>query len=1468
MNTDGNIDGTLSFGTAIDMSGFDEGTRQIEDKVAEIGTKVEASSARINELLTDIPVVNLDIVSNASESLAEIQQGFDEIDYVVEANKAAIKELETEYATLADAIKTAEAKGDSKEAARLKEQSKAVKENIAIRKKVIEEASKEADALAKVEAKLKKEAGETKKTEAPHASLRQRIRELKDELVEMEAAGQRNTEKYRQLQAEAARLTDAWSDATHQATILAHDQRGMQGLISGLSGVSGAFTAAQGAVSLFSGENEELQKIMLKVQSLMAITMGLQQLQATLDKDSAFRLVTLNGLKEWWNKLLAVGAGEATAEATATAANTAAQVANAEATTADAVAKEAKAAAAGGAAGAEAADTAATAANATASAAGTVANIGLAGAFRMVGAAIKSIPVFGWIAAAIGAIIGVVSHFVKKAKEAKEALKEQREMLKESNKAYIEAKVAINDNIAALERFNGTKAQEKKLVSDLNSKYGETLGYHRSRSEWLTVLKQKGEAYCQTMLLEAKAQAFLNKYTEAYINLMDVKAQAENGEFNRWWRSDWRNQEVAKEAVKDAEDNVKKWEDEYNKLQAEIAQFKDENGLDFHPQSNFDPQKAASDLKKAMDDYKASAKKYIQDAGRELTQLTIDSQADGLGKELLASRAATERRLEDWKEQLRTLAKQRKELLKTQYMGRDGATEYGWENSAAGKKSVDAYMRDILEEGGEIAKNYYKVRKQITENGERDIALITRRYNDSLVDEFGTTTQKLEKLEREWFERFATNAIPPEFLDQAVKQMEQQFASLKSDNFKRLIDWDSVFGDHGEQSVQSLRINLERVRSYFNENKESMGATEIKDFTEAIKKMEDEIASRNPFEAMHKSLNDIAKAKSGMVTALNGMADAQAAVTEAQRQYNEAQEYYMQLQSEVDNGDLAEDSQELADAANAVAVAQENLNKAEEREVKAENNLIKGRNNLTASYRNFATQLKNCGAVVGDVGAKAQNLAAVFSDDLADGIGKGLDFMDEILDAASNVINAISDVGKGAAEGIEGAVEASAQGSTAAAAAGATAISTIEKASVILTVISAALQVATAIASLFNSDDAKNKQIEALQSRIDQLQWELNNQDVVRFNEEYGDAVERVRDLLEESVSYVKEYSETYRQAADEAASAWKRYYDSNEQGMGSTLAMEARIADAKAKALLQTEAEKAAIDRLADAWADVDYNTGRALGEKRYENARRQIENIAEQAILVQEQLEAEQDKKKPDENAVKDYENQLQELSLDAVNIIHDMMEEIIGGSASDIASQLGEAFIDAASQGEDAMEAWRKKANDVVADVMKRMLIQKFIEEPMGRLFSQMQSKWFDSSGNFNGIQAVIDSSQDFADGLNRIGSDFQSVWENLPDNVKQWFGMDEREASQRGIATASQDSVDENNARLTTIQGHTYSLVQGMDELNGTTNEILARVTGIERNTDEANTKLDNIGNRVRNVENTVEDIYRNGLKLKN
>lgn len=403
--------GKLSFGTVIDTSGFDEGVEAIEGKVGELGNSVEQETSKISQLLTNVPTLNIDVVTNASQSLDTIDQAYAEIDRITDLNKTAIKELEAEFNRLgqlaSEAYKKGTAEGD-KEFAQLQEQQKAIKAVINERKRVVKAAAEQADELLKVEENLKKEAAALQENANKHVSLRQRIKELKAEMADYRMQFGDQTEEYKKMAVELGNLQDIQGDIQAQGSIFSNDEAKIAGVISGLNGLAGGFTAVQGAMSLFVGENEELNKVMTKLQSLMAITMGLQQVQQTLNKDSAFSLVTLNGLKEWWNSLLAVGIGEEVEDTAATVADTTATTAHATATTADTEAQIANNAATAAGTVATATNTVGQGANTAAATAGTIANISLAGAFRMVGAAIKSIPVFGWIAAAIGVLIGVI----------------------------------------------------------------------------------------------------------------------------------------------------------------------------------------------------------------------------------------------------------------------------------------------------------------------------------------------------------------------------------------------------------------------------------------------------------------------------------------------------------------------------------------------------------------------------------------------------------------------------------------------------------------------------------------------------------------------------------------------------------------------------------------------------------------------------------------------------------------------------------------------------------------------------------------------------------------------------------------------------------------------------------------------------------------------------------------------------
>ena len=447
----------------------------------------------------------------------------------------------------------------------------------------------------------------------------------------------------------------------------------------------------------------------------------------------------------------------------------------------------------------------------------------------------------------------------------------------------------------------------------------------------------------------------------------------------------------------------------------------------------------------------------------------------------------------------------------------------------------------------------------------------------------------------------------------------------------------------------------------------------------------------------------------------------------------------------------------------------------------------------------------------------------------------------EIISVAGNITTSSLSM----INGIVQLVNMSSAGIQGTAVAAATAISTVEKASVILTIISAAMQIGMQIVNLFNSDDEKQEHIEALQGRIDQLQWELDNADIVRLQENSGKAVERVRQALSET------YQELLKNklAVGDVAGAWRLLFtnvSSNSE-------------------VLEKTAEK-----LAKAYANIEYTADKALGGEKYASAKEQLENIAQQQILIQEQIEAEQSKKKSDGGQIEEWQRQIEELGQEAVQIINDMVEDIIGGSSSEIASELGDAFFEAFQAGEDYAEAWGDKVNEIVADVMKRMLVSKFLEEPLGEIFDKYKKIWFPNGSGENTLDSVINSMGSFAADLNAVGDDFATIWENLPDSVKSMFDVTEeatREASEKGIATASQESVDELNGRATAIQGHTYSISENTKIILSVVNMILQSVLNIETHTERISGLVEDVESSVKEMKDTVNDIALKGVKLK-
>lgn len=399
--------------------------------------------------------------------------------------------------------------------------------------------------------------------------------------------------------------------------------------------------------------------------------------------------------------------------------------------------------------------------------------------------------------------------------------------------------------------------------------------------------------------------------------------------------------------------------------------------------------------------------------------------------------------------------------------------------------------------------------------------------------------------------------------------------------------------------------------------------------------------------------------------------------------------------------------------------------------------------------------------------------------DIADGFK---DIGDAVGGTTGEIISAAGEIAATATSMISSIVtltESSASAITTTSTTAANAIKAVERASVILAIIQAVLSVATKIASLFNNDEEKQAEIDRLQGRIEQLQWELDNANAIRLQRNSFDAVKNVKDA--------------YNNAAKSIMSAYK--------DVGNFVE---RFFIRRSK---EAEIEKKAIQSIADAYSNLKYTDSNLLGKNKFGDTRERLNNLAEQQLLLQKQINAENDKKKTDKSKIREWERQIQELGAEAAEVINEVVETIIGGTAEEIAKELGDAFIDAFMEGENAAEAWGEKVDEIVADIMRQMIISKFLEERIGEVFNRYKSKWF-KDGVFIGIDNVIDSMSGFADDLNKVGDEFQAIWDSLPAETKELLGnagAAQQEATERGFKAMSQDTGDELNGRFTDIQG---------------------------------------------------------------
>ncbi len=82
-------------------------------------------------------------------------------------------------------------------------------------------------------------------------------------------------------------------------------------------------------------------------------------------------------------------------------------------------------------------------------------------------------------------------------------------------------------DISRLKEFNGSKEDEKKIVGEMNSVYGKTMGYFSSVASWYEALIKNSKAYCEQMVAEAKARKLADQVAEMELQRTRIARNAD-----------------------------------------------------------------------------------------------------------------------------------------------------------------------------------------------------------------------------------------------------------------------------------------------------------------------------------------------------------------------------------------------------------------------------------------------------------------------------------------------------------------------------------------------------------------------------------------------------------------------------------------------------------------------------------------------------------------------------------------------------------------------------------------------------------------------------------------------------------------------------------------------------------------------------------------------------------------------------
>lgn len=1231
---------------------------QINSALAETKRRVQG--------FTDATVEGGDRMEAAyREAAAQIEAAFKDIDTMAAIHSNAIADLEKEYARLGEAAGDAFMKGTAKgdeEYRALTAKQQAIKDEIAQRKALLQEVANTADALQKEEQTLNENKAKVEQNAKAKGMLRTQVMNLKNSLAEMEQAGKRDTDEFRTMQAELGRLADAMADANTQAKIMSDDYQNMNTVLEVMGGISGAFSAAQGAVGLFAGENENLQKIMVKVQSLMAITIGLQQVAKTLNKDSYTQLVLVRKAKE----LLTVAE---TKFATAL------------------------------------------------------------GISNVAAKALMATLTLG-LSVAITAVVAVISSFVSKAREAKKA---QEELNSKIAEIAVKPVASINELSFAWKKLDDNLADKEKFVKENAEKFKELGVQVNNVYDAENLLVNNKDAFIEAQISKAKALAATSKASEIAQKWLENQLKLEEAQktpkVTRFVPGDPMTG-IGSYTYEIDNPAIKKYEEEGKKLDAEIKKF--------YELATKSGAEGAATLKKTGI---KGAKEYAEGTiGAYETEISkLQSELKNISITDKAAYTAKLKEITELQKKVDAITGGNSSTSKTTQ--KDPFTE---QLEARKKKYTEYY--NWVNSKDEVVRNAAKTEfAGLLKEGSSYLDYL-QKQRDQLIKAIrsGTATKKqAEELQK------LNNAIATETKETVLASFEKELKDQLS-GARSILEMVNIL-EEKRKTLAGDGSDLDKGKSDIIKKQQEDVEQKAKDRTKALlSDYASYLGEKITFEANYaensRLLNEqLAKAKTD---------DERRIALEALANLEKERKKYAKSSGNEDYDALVEEyktyQQKCAD--------------------------------VSAQYDEkiaLATQQKNEELVAKLQEAKNKALSELALDEITNS--------DAFTQLFGNLDNLTA---------------------------------------------SEMIKLRNKLESEWAKLNLSPKELEALRDRLEEINNQIQTKNpfkaladaIKRYKESQDKNLKKgaLKDIFEDaasSINLVKDSFDAVTGALSEMGIVSDEATQQVLSDISNMMSSAAQIASGTPQGIIQgtvglissafdlfnfrdRKLEKQikkhanSLKQLQRVYDEIERSVDKALGNEKFSTQKDSIENMKQQQKELAAMADAERAKKKTDQGKVDEYENQIIELRHQIEDTVQTMRDDIIGSTAADIATELGNAFIDAFAAGENAAEAFRNKANEVVKNIIQNMLIKKLLEEPVGRIIDKYASKWVDDDGNFAGFDAVINSAGRMGDELAALSSGFAKAMESLPDEIKNQFIEDAAPTTSLSgaIKGASQESID--------------------------------------------------------------------------